>query len=156
VRRIGFVILATAALIAVDRGTKLFFEQQPQPCGLFSVPGIIECTHHQNYGILANLPVPQFVIILLTFIALGVLGALLRRAITEHATHRSIALAAVIAGAIGNLWDRIVQGYVFDWLLLGGRSVINVADICIALGLLAYILTPRSDRKHLDSVPKTP
>jgi signal peptidase II len=49
-------------------------------------------------------------------------------------------LAIAIGGALGNLWDRLEWSFVFDWILIVNRSVINLADIAIALGLLLYFL----------------
>jgi signal peptidase II len=48
------------------------------------------------------------------------------------------ALGVLIGGALGNFVDRLLFGYVFDWILLVGRSALNVADLCILLGALVY------------------
>lgn len=53
-------------------------------------------------------------------------------------------LAVIIAGAIGNLIDRIRLGFVvdfFDFNLLGYRfPVFNIADIAISLGTICLLL----------------
>lgn len=52
-------------------------------------------------------------------------------------------LAAIIGGALGNLWDRVRFGAVADFLdfYYGGwhYPAFNVADSCIVLGILALI-----------------
>ncbi|WP_245550231.1 signal peptidase II [Vreelandella jeotgali] len=54
------------------------------------------------------------------------------------------ALALIIGGALGNLFDRVVHGYVVDFLSfhLGGwyYPAFNVADIGITLGAIGLIL----------------
>ena len=55
------------------------------------------------------------------------------------------ALAAILAGALGNLIDRLRLGYVVDFVDLhykGGNiwPIFNVADICINLGVALLIL----------------
>lgn len=54
-----------------------------------------------------------------------------------------ISLASVIAGGIGNLIDRVMQGFVIDFLFMGigplRTGVFNVADIAITGGLLAML-----------------
>lgn len=54
------------------------------------------------------------------------------------------ALALIIGGALGNLFDRVVHGYVVDFLSfhLGASSfpAFNVADIGITLGAIGLIL----------------
>ncbi len=46
----------------------------------------------------------------------------------------------VLSGAFGNLYDRLVHGYVVDFLYLHHWPVFNVADSCITVGacLLAW------------------
>ncbi|PKL79961.1 MAG: signal peptidase II [Candidatus Melainabacteria bacterium HGW-Melainabacteria-1] len=55
------------------------------------------------------------------------------------------ALACILAGALGNLTDRLRLGYVVDFLDLhaGGRNIwpiFNVADMCINLGVGLLLL----------------
>ncbi|MDR3265445.1 MAG: signal peptidase II [Synergistaceae bacterium] len=38
------------------------------------------------------------------------------------------------AGAVGNLTDRIIYGYVIDWIFVGGY--VNLADIWLSVGCL--------------------
>lgn len=55
-------------------------------------------------------------------------------------TASSMAFALVIAGGIGNLIDRIAQGYVVDYIHMGfggvRTGVFNVADVAISAGLI--------------------
>jgi signal peptidase II len=49
----------------------------------------------------------------------------------------------VLAGAIGNLIDRINLGYVIDFIALHYQNwyfpVFNVADVCITIGAIILI-----------------
>lgn len=53
-------------------------------------------------------------------------------------------MALVIAGALGNLWDRLVYGYVTDFLDFHAFGwhwpAFNVADICICLGAVILVI----------------
>jgi len=55
----------------------------------------------------------------------------------------TLAFALVISGGIGNLIDRIKQGYVVDYVHMGFTSVrtgvFNVADVAISAGLIWLI-----------------
>ena len=55
----------------------------------------------------------------------------------------AVALALVLGGAVGNLVDRLVNGFVIDFLLLhyGGWTfpAFNVADIAITFGAILLI-----------------
>ena len=81
------------------------------------------------------------------FIALTVTISLaLMWMLKNHHTNRglSIALALVIGGALGNLYDRVLHGYVVDfvqWHVAGYFwPAFNVADsaICLGAGLLVF------------------
>jgi len=67
----------------------------------------------------------------------------------------SIALGGVLAGALGNLIDRILYGYVRDFidLHIGARHwpTFNLADVLICMGvgiMVLNILSPRTQRSH--------
>ena len=51
-----------------------------------------------------------------------------------------IALAMQMGGALGNLIDRLTQGYVTDFVSLGGFAVFNVADASISVGVAVLVI----------------
>ena len=105
-------------------------------------------TYVQNqgaaFGLLAqahpSFRVPFFIIV--PFLALGSIGYVFKR-LPEHDTHMAIAFSLVISGAIGNLIDRLLLGFVVDFLDFHWKwayhfPAFNVADsaICVGVGLL--------------------
>ncbi len=66
-------------------------------------------------------------------------------------------LVMIMAGAIGNFVDRLIQGYVIDfvdvsWSIFGWRhdfAVFNVADIAINIGIAAFIIEMLLKRKPI-------
>lgn len=142
-RRFALAILGIG-LIAIDRLTKIAFDDLALG-GSFGIPGVISITQHQNHGIIANIPVPIPIIVALTVVALIAIAIALARSIQKNTWTLAIGYTILAAGAISNLFDRLMWGLVNDWLLIGGRSVINAADIFVAIGLLIVILnTPRA------------
>lgn len=139
--------LLFGAAIAADRLTKLYFlGHTPQDHTRWSF--IVSLVQHQNYGMLANLPVPRIVILVVSLAAIGGIGYMTWRDMRAGATIKVLALSLLLAGAIGNLWDRISYGFVFDWILIGGRSIINLADIFIGVGLVWYAWLVQQERKR--------
>jgi signal peptidase II len=63
----------------------------------------------------------------------------------------SIALACIIGGALGNLWDRVSYGHVIDFIQLHAYSfywpVFNIADSAICLGAMMLVLEALFKRK---------
>jgi signal peptidase II len=51
-----------------------------------------------------------------------------------------LALAMQLGGAVGNLIDRLTQGYVTDFISVGRFPVFNVADACISVGGVFLVL----------------
>jgi signal peptidase II len=101
------------------------------------------------FSMLANLPdhirVPFFYAVTL-FSVIYILYYLRTLPINFHLTR--FGLVMIMAGAIGNFIDRVIQGYVIDfvdvsWNLFGWRhdfAVFNVADIAINIGIIAFLL----------------
>ncbi|CZF79052.1 signal peptidase II [Grimontia marina] len=79
-------------------------------------------------------------------IALGVSGMLVYWMRQTPATNRilNVAYALVIGGAIGNLFDRLVHGYVVDFLdfFIGNNHwpAFNLADTAIVIGAVLIVL----------------
>jgi signal peptidase II len=113
------------------------------------VPGFFRLTHLENpgaaFGIFADSPSEWKIAILVFFslLALAVVTILLWR--NSHTmTSTGIGLALILGGALGNLWDRVLNGRVVDFLLfyIGQYQwpAFNVADsaIVVGAGLLVF------------------
>ncbi len=60
----------------------------------------------------------------------------------------AIGIAMVVGGALGNLYDRIVYGYVIDFVNLSFfPAVFNVADSSISVGAVLIALKMRKTQK---------
>lgn len=51
-----------------------------------------------------------------------------------------LAMAMLLGGAVGNLIDRLSQGYVTDFISVGEFPVFNVADASISLGVVVLFI----------------
>ena len=97
-------------------------------------------------------------LIIMTVIIIGIMIALWRK-VPRDQQLASLGFALVIAGALGNLIDRITQGHVIDFFLFHTQTwafaVFNVADSFITVGAIAIIIDEVfSSRKKADL--KTP
>ena len=116
------------------------------------IPGFFRLTHVQNRGAAFGIfddPAGHWkiaVLILFSIVALAVVSALLWK--NSHAMSvTGVGLALVMGGALGNLWDRLANGHVVDFLDFYVVSyhwpAFNVADSAIVVGaflLVAAIL----------------
>lgn len=135
--------LLTMLIIVVDQVSKRWASSSlplhiPQPF----VPGLIRLTYTHNRG--AAFGILQNQRILFIGIATAVVGLMLyyRHEITQRRPILKLALALVIGGAVGNLIDRAINGYVIDFLEFAFVSfpVFNVADMGIVGGVGLFII----------------
>lgn len=82
------------------------------------------------------------IIIITTIILICLLYVLIKTPKTLYYMPFSITLSVIVAGAIGNLYDRIFRGYVIDFIMLEFISfpVFNFADIFVCVGLLVLVI----------------
>ena len=67
----------------------------------------------------------------------------------------SIAMALIIAGGLGNLIDRFVQGFVVDFInpTFIDFAVFNIADIALNVGVVIAVIASLSETKVKQSHP---
>lgn len=117
--------------------------------GIQIIPGFFRITHVENrgaaFGLFADSPAQWKIAVLVLFsiVALIIVSALLWR--NSHAmTSTGIGLALILGGALGNLWDRLLNGRVVDFLLfyIGQYQwpAFNVADSAIVAGASLLVL----------------
>jgi signal peptidase II len=135
-------LLLIAGLTGCDLATKHVAQQnlrgQP-PTVLLS--GVAELRYAENrdtaFGLLRAIPAgPRRVVIL--GLKLGVLALLGWLWWSQRARTRRFELlgyALVLAGALGNLADRLFRGYVVDFIHVSHWPIFNVADVLIVVGV---------------------
>ena len=137
-------LLIAITVVVLDRIAKLAIERNlPLHEGFQVIPGFFRITHVQNrgaaFGLFSDSPSEWKVALLILFsvVALVIVSALLWK--NSHAMSTTgVGLALILGGAVGNLWDRLTQGHVTDFLLfyVGQYQwpAFNVADSAIVVG----------------------
>lgn len=94
----------------------------------------------KNFGIAFSIPVPSWLVVIFTFLFLvfGAWWASKEFNLKHRAAKFSLGLIA--AGAVGNLIDRLLYGYVIDFIAIWRWPVFNLADSWIFLGILGILL----------------
>jgi signal peptidase II len=149
-------LLIALAVLLLDRLTKWAIAQTiPLEDATNVIPGFFRLTHLENTGaafsLFADSPSPFRTTLLIGFsvAALAVVSVLLwkDRSVFHSGT---LALSLILGGAIGNLWDRVSDGRVTDFLdfYIGAHHwpPFNVADSAIVIGaLLLFLRMLRND-----------
>jgi signal peptidase II len=105
-------------------------------------PGVFHLTHTQNKGMAFSLLEGKtFLLAAAAILVAGVIVAAQRRMGARLPLLLGCALALPLGGALGNLIDRLWQGYVtdlFDFRLIN-FPVFNVADSAITVGIALLV-----------------
>jgi len=54
-------------------------------------------------------------------------------------TYVSLSAALILGGAFGNLADRVIHGFVIDYIDFGFFPVFNLADIALSVGVIVLV-----------------
>jgi signal peptidase II len=136
-------------VLALDQATKALVRGSIAPGEEHELLPLLSLVHVHNSGVAfgflggGGLPV-----LLITAVALLLLLGFFAR----HASRSLLWLPTglVLGGAVGNLLDRVRQGFVTDFVQLPHWPAFNVADVCITGGVVVLVLV--LDR-HARSAP---
>lgn len=140
------IYLIIFLLVALDQITKYLSIQHLKGEGSVSfLPGFIELKYTENTGAAFSILEGQtFFFVLITIAVLIFIFFMIKTKKVKHITGK-VASIIIISGAIGNLIDRILHGFVVDMFnfTFMNFAIFNVADIYITIGgmiLCVYIL----------------
>lgn len=149
------VLLIVPALFLLDRYTKVLIVDRLEYHATIPVTGFFSIVHARNYGgafsLLADFGGARYIFTLLPIVVIAVLlFVLIRYRLTPL---KRTALTLILAGAVGNIYDRLLYGYVVDFLDFFYGTLhwpaFNVADIAISTGVGLWLLAEfrEPDRK---------
>jgi signal peptidase II len=165
-----FPFALAAVVFVLDRITKEFIKTHFSAWDTLSViPGLLNIVHTENpgiaFGLLADAPSTARDALLIGFgaVVLVVISAILLRPArgTVHSQALRTALALVLGGAFGNLYDRIANRTVTDFVEVHAGQhffpAFNVADSAITVGACLLLLDmwwARERRGQTADVPR--
>ena len=136
-------LILTVALVALDQLVKLLVLNNIAPgAHVPFIPHLLELTYVQNTGAAFSLFEEHTWILALISLAMSVVLSLaLWKNFFRHPLGK-VTLTLLLAGAVGNLIDRVFRGCVVDMfnVLFMNFAVFNVADICVVVGGIAAAL----------------
>ena len=146
----AFPLIRAAAIVALDRATKLWIESSLAIFDTFTViPGFFNIIHSRNTGMAFSLLEGRRVLL----VSVSVLIMCFLVYLLWTSSGNRAALGLVIGGAAGNLYDRALRGFVTDFLdvYVGANHwpTFNVADSAITIGAILLIIGMRRERTHV-------
>ncbi len=151
----NYIIAALTALLwlGADLWTKAWAAQSPSlPWGEAGSLFFLSQAH-ANPGIAFGLRLPMAVQVGATFAVLAALGYASHQRLRANPGKgflQSLLWGMLLGGALGNLAERLNQGYVLDFINLKPFPTFNLADVGITVGLGGWILMEWLEEKRKD------
>ena len=140
-----YYILA-ASFVVIDQITKLLIAANMQLGDSVTViPGLLNFTYYHNDGMALSIGSEAFrwVFVGITLVVCAIMIYLMYKPEFNNKLYFT-SVAFIVGGGIGNLIDRVINGYVIDFLAVSFfPPICNIADYFITAGtilLVIYIL----------------
>lgn len=139
----AILYLAIALLLVVlDQVIKYFVLIYLKPISTFTViPHILDLVYVENSGVAFGMfsDLRWIFVIITSIVIIAFIILLIKNA--KQSKLFSVAATLIIGGGIGNLIDRLLYGYVIDYLSLSFfPPVCNFADYCITAGTILLVI----------------
>ncbi len=140
---IWLTVFGIIVMVVLDQLSKWLAVVYLAPVGSVPfIPGVLRLTYAHNTGAaFSMLAGRQELLIGVTAIAMLVmLWLLLRRKMTNAFAHWGLAM--IVGGGIGNLIDRVLNGYVVDYfdVIFMKFAIFNVADCFVVVGCVMLFI----------------
>ena len=136
-------LLSILCLVIIDRVLKVYMTGYLSGVARIDfIPGIIHFTYVENTG--ASFGILKDKTLLLSIVTFVVIICLLYYIVSRKSDSRllTISLILITAGGIGNLYDRIVHGYVVDYIEFSfmNYAIFNFADALVNVGAVTLFI----------------
>ena len=136
-------LVCVAALVGIDQAIKLWATQYLAPVEAITViPHVVELRFVLNQGMAFSLLSGKQLFLILATSAALLLVAYLLFFRSRGRYLQQAALLLILAGGIGNLIDRVLNGYVVDFFATTfmNFAVFNVADCFVCVGAALFVI----------------
>ena len=154
-KKFDFWIIITIIAILIDQVVKVIISRELVDCIISIIPNVLNLTYVQNTGAafgIGNNSTSMFIIV--NVIVIGLIVYFIFSKKEEISKAILVSLHLIIAGGISNLIDRIIHGYVIDfidfYIFNYNYPVFNLADsfICIGILMLLYSIYLGEDNEN--------
>jgi len=134
-RKTMLINLLVSILFLADRLTKWLAFKVPEGGIFLWSKKFCGLRFYKNFYLIFNLKLPQVLPYILVGAILAVIFWLLIKNYQRKNYFLVFCLSLIVAGAISNLIDRLVFGYVIDFISFFDYSIFNLSDVYIVAGV---------------------
>ena len=146
-------ILIFLSLVLLDILSKYFVFNYIDLYQFIKITYFFDITHIHNFGVSFGLFAGTIPSLVLIFIGLFVTAFVIYLYINSRDTLERWGLFIIICGAIANIVDRSINGYVIDFLYFHINQfywpAFNIADSAISIGILLFLYGSFKNYKNL-------
>lgn len=138
----NIIYIIVLILIFIDQVVKLIITKQIYNLSINIISGLLNITYIENTGMafsMGNL-IPSIIINIITIVFIVILIVYNNK---KMKLTTLLSLILVLAGGISNLIDRIIRGYVIDYIDFNPiikSPIFNLADIFIFVGCTLFLI----------------
>lgn len=135
-------IILAVVLFIIDQATKYIALTKLKPIGNITfIKGFMDFTFVENRGAAFGILDGKvwLLLVMAAVICIVIIAAMLRMPNTREYKWLKWSLMLILAGAVGNVADRLIRGYVVDFFEFTFITwpVFNMADIYVVVGTIA-------------------
>lgn len=130
------------AVIILDQLSKFYAIKYLKPSFNFNlINNVLTFTYVENYGAAFGMFKNCRALFIVLTVVIVFFSFYIMRKNKSKSKVLNMAIIFFVSGGVGNLIDRIIHGYVIDFISLSFFApVFNVADIFITIGAITFIL----------------
>jgi signal peptidase II len=133
--------IASGTVFLLDLLIKRFVISMLTPLHSFPIiKGMLHLTYVENTGVAFGLMKNQRPFLILVGIIVCALIIIFYKSSLKSEILLRFALALILGGSLGNLFDRVFYGHVIDYIDLRVFPVFNLADISINVGIALVLI----------------
>ncbi|RLC39042.1 signal peptidase II [Candidatus Falkowbacteria bacterium] len=139
-KKMALILTSAIFFIALDRFLKVLAKNYFFNKKISLIGDILKFNFAKNYGIAFSIPFSGFILNLIIIIIILMLGYILFYSFNKKNYLLAGLLTIIVFGAISNMLDRAMYGFVIDYIDLKYFTIFNIADIMIVLGALFLLI----------------
>lgn len=148
------LMLVALGLAGCDHATKYAAQQTLSASAKTVVPGVLDLRYSENrdtaFSVFRSLgwAAPKALLVVLPIAALVGVSFFAWRRRKQASRLELVGYAVVVGGALGNVIDRVLRGYVIDFIHVRHWPIFNVADVAVGVGVGLIVLSSLLQRKE--------
>jgi signal peptidase II len=148
-KKMALYFLLAIFFILIDRILKFFALNYLEFRKLNIIGDIFKLDLAKNSGIAFSIPFSGLILNTTIILIIVIIAIFLHRLIKKKENLPILALTFLLFGAISNMADRLVYGFVVDYLNLKWFTVFNLADVMIVAGAFLLMFNFKNRSKSL-------